>query len=197
MRPLVLTARFLDIIQPWHYTQRTDMATVTHIPIELYLRTVYEPDAELVNGEIEERNVGEYLHNLVQMTILFWFVKHGKDWGVRAIQEQRTRFPWDNVRIPDVCVWPRSTPEEQVFTIPQLIAIEVISPDDRQSKMQEKIEDYRRFGVAHIWYVDPVKRIGWDCSSGNWIQTGTFTVPETPIYLDMTTLFSEVDEARS
>ncbi len=36
------------------------MATAARIPIEQYLRTSYEPDAEYVRGEIEERNAGEY-----------------------------------------------------------------------------------------------------------------------------------------
>jgi len=172
------------------------MTTVASISIEQYLRTIYEPDAELVNGEIEERNVGEYLHNLVQRAILFWFFLHEREWSLRSVQEQRTRFPWDNVRIPDVSVWTRSTPEEQVFTVPQLIAVEVISPEDKKPKMQEKIEDYRKFGIPNIWYVDPLKRTGWNCSGGDWIQTERFEVADTSIYLDMATLFQEVDEAR-
>jgi hypothetical protein len=31
------------------------MAATTHIPIEVYLRSSYEPDAEYVDGVIEER----------------------------------------------------------------------------------------------------------------------------------------------
>jgi hypothetical protein len=34
------------------------MAAASSIPIEEYLKTIYEPDAELVGGEIEERNMG-------------------------------------------------------------------------------------------------------------------------------------------
>jgi hypothetical protein len=39
------------------------MATATRIPIEQYLRTSYEPDADFIAGEIEERNLGEYDHH--------------------------------------------------------------------------------------------------------------------------------------
>jgi len=35
------------------------MATATRITLEQCLQTPYEPDAEYVNGEVEERNVGE------------------------------------------------------------------------------------------------------------------------------------------
>ena len=34
------------------------MATTTHVPVEVYLRSSYEPDAEYVDGKIEERPMG-------------------------------------------------------------------------------------------------------------------------------------------
>jgi Uma2 family endonuclease len=177
------------------------MATAARIPpriaIEQYLTTSYEPDAEYVRGEIEERSVGEYDHNIVQRAILLWFHSHDKQWQTRSIQEQRTRLNSDTVRIPDVSVWLRSTPVEPVFSHPQLIVIEVLSAEDRQSKVQEKIDDYRRFQVPHIWVVDPAKRVGWDCSDGNWLRKGRFEVVGSPIYLELDDLFRELDAAEA
>jgi Uma2 family endonuclease len=173
------------------------MATSTRIPIEQYLRTSYEPDAEFVYGEIEERAVGEYDHNVVQWAILDLFRRHDKEWQTRTLQEQRTRLNSDIVRIPDVSVWPRGVPIEPVFTHPQLIVIEVISPEDRQSRMQAKIEDYRRFEVPHIWFVDPARRIGWDCSDGNWIRKTRFDIPASPIQLDLDQLFRDLDASEA
>jgi hypothetical protein len=49
------------------------MATATRIMLEQYLKTPYEPDAEFVNGEVEERNVGEYDHSVVQFAIVELF----------------------------------------------------------------------------------------------------------------------------
>jgi Uma2 family endonuclease len=86
-----------------------------------------------------------------------------------------------NVRLPDVSVFPRGLPIEQVYTCPQLIAIEVLSPEDRQSKVQERIADYIDFGVADIWFIDPKKRMGWDCTSGDWISEHRFEVEASPI----------------
>jgi Uma2 family endonuclease len=173
------------------------MATATRIPIEQYLATSYEPDAEYVNGEVEERNVGEYDHSVVQRAILLWLHTHDKEWQTRTIQEQRTRLDSGNVRIPDVSVWSRSVPVQPVFTHPQLIAIEVLSPEDRQSRVQEKIEDYRRFQIPQIWIVDPVKRFGWDCSDGNWLRRTRFEVPGSPIHLDLEQLFRDLDAAEA
>ena len=43
------------------------MGTTTQISLQTYLTTVYEPDVDYVDGVLEERNVGEYDHNVVQM----------------------------------------------------------------------------------------------------------------------------------
>jgi Uma2 family endonuclease len=169
------------------------MATTTHISLEQYLKTAYEPDAEYVDGEIEARNVGEYDHNAVQKAVLLWFARHEKEWGIRCIQEQRTRLGPSRVRIPDVSIFLRELPVEQIFTRPQLVAIEVLSPEDRHSKVQEKIDDYRGFRIPHIWIVDPAKRIGWDCSDGNWTRRDQFGVPGAAIALDLQVLFRDLD----
>jgi Uma2 family endonuclease len=109
--------------------------TAAQISLETYLTTSYEPDVDYVDGVLEDRNVGEYDHNIVQRAIMIWFYLHERDWRIRSIQEQRTMVASTKVRIPDVCVFSRDVPIEQVFTRPQLIAIEVLSPEDRRSRI--------------------------------------------------------------
>lgn len=171
------------------------MATITTTSLETYLASTFEPDAEYVDGVIEERNVGEYDHNLVQLAIVNWFNQHGKQWGIRAIQEQRTQVGGSRVRIPDVLVFDRSTQIEQVFTHPFLVAIEVLSPADSHSRMQEKIEEFRGFGIQNIWFIDPRKRVGWNCSDGNWILQNHFQVTgvDTDAHLRLDEFFSKID----
>jgi hypothetical protein len=60
------------------------MAATTHVPVEIYLRSSYEPDAEDVDGAIEERAAGEYDHAVWQEAICFWFRQHAHDWNVRV-----------------------------------------------------------------------------------------------------------------
>ncbi len=170
------------------------MATSTQISLEEYLHTSYEPDAEYVDGEIEERNVGEYDHGTVQGAVLFWFYQHRREWRLRSVIEQRTLLSPKRVRIPDVSVFSRDLPIEQVFTYPQLIAIEVLSPEDRQSCVQQRIQDFIDFGVKNIWVIDPKKRIGWDCSDGNWTRRERFEVAGSAIYLSLNELFLKIDE---
>lgn len=173
------------------------MTTSTQISLDEYLHTSYEPDAEYVDGKIEQRNVGEYDHNIVQLAVLFGFHAHNKQWGIRSVQEQRTLLGPRRVRIPDVSVFRRELPIEQVFTSPQLIAIEVLSPEDRHSRMEQRIEDFIAFGVQNIWIIDPKKRIGWNCSDGNWSRQERFEVDGSPIYLALDDLFRTIDEDES
>jgi Uma2 family endonuclease len=169
------------------------MAALAQVSLEEYLGTSYEPDMDYVDGKLEERNVGEYDHTLVQRAILFWFYLREREWGIRSLQEQRTRVGATKVRLPDVSVFARSTPTEQVFTKPQLIAIEVLSPEDRRSRMDKKIRNYIEFGVRNVWVVDPQEREGWDCSDGRWLRTERFTVANSPIYLALPELFAKMD----
>ena len=52
------------------------MATTTHIPLEVYLRSDYQPDAEYIDGELRERPTGEDDHSAWQGAICLWFAQH-------------------------------------------------------------------------------------------------------------------------
>ena len=57
--------------------------------------------------------------------------------------------------------------KEPVLTRPSRICIEVLSKDDTLSSLQERINDYRAFGVANIWVLDPIKRRAYVCNLGD------------------------------
>ena len=96
------------------------MATTTHVPVEVYLRSSYEPDAEYVDGKIEERPMGEFDHASWQLAILRWFLQHEKEWGIRVLPELRVQVAATRYRVPDVTVLDRSRPIEQIITHPPL-----------------------------------------------------------------------------
>ena len=75
------------------------MSTTTHIPVEVYLRSCYEPDAEYVDGEIEERPMGEYDHADWQAAIYLWFHQHAREWNVRVKPELRIQVGATSVLI--------------------------------------------------------------------------------------------------
>ena len=131
------------------------MATTTNVPVEVYLRSSYEPDAEYVDGRIEERPMGEFDHSSWQDAIQAWFRQNVKDWNLRARPELRVRVSATRYRVPDVTVLDRAQPVEQIITIPPVAVFEVLSPEDRLPRLKVKLEDYRAMGIQEIWVIDP------------------------------------------
>jgi Uma2 family endonuclease len=68
------------------------------------------------------------------------------------------RLAEDLYRIPDVAVFEGSGPPEEIPTSPPIVVVEVSSTDDRLHDMLQKLEEYRVWGVAHIWLVEPELR---------------------------------------
>ena len=167
----------------------------TLLSIDEYLRTSYRPDCDFVDGEIEERNVGERDHNRIQLLIGSWFLNHESSWQIEVIPEQRTRVSNSRVRIPDICLVRRETPTEQVTVTPPLLCIEVLSPEDRLSRTTQVLDDFARMGVAHLWIIDPRERVGYIYNSpGNLkLATDRLAILDSPIYLDLPILFAALD----
>lgn len=54
---------------------------IARVPVEVYLRSSYEPDAEYVDGVIEERPLGQDDHSAWQHAIQLWFAQRAKEWN--------------------------------------------------------------------------------------------------------------------
>ena len=74
---------------------------------------------------------------------------------VHVFIAQRLQIAATRFRIPDVCVVLGHEPDEQIFTTPPFICIEILSKDDTMTQMQERIEEYLQFGVRYVWVLDP------------------------------------------
>jgi Uma2 family endonuclease len=135
--------------------------SVALISVAEYLRTAYRPDCDYVDGEVQERNLGERDHSKLQGEFLYYFRARKKEWKVFVYPEQRVQVSPTRFRVPDVCVYVGEDPKEQVFRTPPFICIEVLSPEDRTSKFQQRIDDYLKFGVQYIWVIDPFTRRAW------------------------------------
>lgn len=134
------------------------MSTAVLISREEYLHTVYEPDAEYVDGIVEERCMGEYDHANWQGALLAWFRTHAQEWNVRAFPELRVQVSATRYRVPDVTVMSRDQPIEQILTAPPLAVFEILSPEDKITRMLTKLADYERMGVRTILVIDPATR---------------------------------------
>ena len=171
------------------------MATVAPVSISEYLKTGYRPDVDFVDDHIEERNLGEYDHANLQGILIFWLMRQQHEWKIRVLPEQRVRVSPTRFRIPDICVISREQEIEPVFTKPPLLVIEVLSKDDTLRSLQDRVDDYRAFGIPNIWVVDPVKRRAYVCVHGDFREphNETLGVPESPIQIPLRDLFSSLD----
>ena len=78
------------------------MSAGTLISVEEYLNTSYDPDVEYVDGVLVKRNVGKWLHSLVQRNIILAL---GRDYpDLLAVPELRVQISAGRYRIPDICV---------------------------------------------------------------------------------------------
>ncbi len=143
------------------------MATLATTPVELYLHTSYEPDAEFVDGEVEERPMGEYDHATWQQALQLWFNQHAQEWAIRVRAELRVQVSPTIYRVPDVVVFDRSLPVEQILTHPPIAVFEVLSPEDTMSRLMRKLADYAAMGVRHIFVVDPKTEVAYRYTDGS------------------------------
>ena len=170
------------------------MSTATLVSITEYLNTTYRPDQELLEGQLVERNVGEYDHSNLQGALVAFMRQRQREWDIRVLPEQRIQVSRSRFRVPDVCVISRSQHVEHVFTRPPLLCIETLSKDDTLRSMQERVDDYRAFGVPNIWVLDPVKRRAYICTHGDFREPEgqALTVELSPICIHLQELFSEL-----
>jgi Uma2 family endonuclease len=167
------------------FPQRPAMAattTQTYVPIEVYLRSSYEPDAEYVDGRIEERPMGEYDHASWQEAIMKWFWQHENEWGIRVKPELRIQVSPTRFRVPDVTVLDRSRPIEQIITHPPLAVFEILSPEDTMTRIMRKLDDYAAMDIAQIWVIDPQNGKSYRFREGQLILASLFGEPGEPIH---------------
>ena len=130
------------------------MSARTLISVEDYLASCYEPDCDFVDGHIEERNVGEWDHSRLQLKVGAYLLAQYGNTGIEVVTELRIRVTETRVRIPDICVF-LENPPARVPRTPPFICIEILSPEDRMSRVEIRINDYLAMGVPYVWVLDP------------------------------------------
>ena len=172
------------------------MATSTAIPISEYLRSSYRPDCDYVDGEVQERNLGEQDHSDLQTQLIELLRSVENKPHVRVNTELRVQVKTTRFRVPDVCVRARNAPSEQIVLHPPLLCIEVLSPQDTVQKTRERVRDYLEMGVPEVWILDPELRTITVCSGSTMIEhrDGVLKVPQTPVGLAITDIFQALDD---
>jgi hypothetical protein len=63
--------------------------------------------------------------------------------------------------VPDSCLLRACAPREQIIQTAPLLAVEVLSPEDRIAEMQDRVDGYLSMDVSAVWVIDPKKRRAW------------------------------------
>ena len=108
--------------------------------VDEYLHTTFDgADREYLDGEVVERNMGNKSHGRLQGWLVRLLGSHEERTGLYLIPEVRHRVQEARYRIPDIAVF-EGEPESEIPSTPPLIAIEILSPDDRIGYIVPKLE---------------------------------------------------------
>jgi Uma2 family endonuclease len=136
-------------------------------PEEFLVHPLHDVKAELVRGELRVSPPGGGSHGRAGTNLVVLLSAHvepralgmvfGDGVGFELVELPRT------VRAPDASfVRADRLPAEGVgprlLKLAPDIAVEVLSPSETASDLQEKLDDYRISGTPLVWVVDPVRR---------------------------------------
>lgn len=157
------------------------------VTIAKYLSTSYEPECEFVNGRLENRHAGLKTHSVALGSAMLWLFKNVHSHSVVPILRIRTSPMC--VRVADICVIPRDINDE-VPTTPPALWVEILSPDDRWSRLHRKLTEILTFGVPTIWIIDPYERQAWIGTP----QTGIFAAEDNVLRCENLNLHVALEE---
>jgi len=122
---------------------------------------------ELVEGELRRMPPAGHEHGDVTMNIAAPLHRHVKSNGLGKVYAAETGFLLqtnpDTIRAPDVAFIQRERVEQVSKSTsywpgaPDLV-VEVVSPGDTVSRVEEKVQEWLKFGVRLVWVVSPKLR---------------------------------------
>ncbi len=141
------------------------MATTTRISIDEFLAMPEtEPPSELIDGEIVQKPMANEDHGtlVAELIGLLGNYLHASGEGRVLTEVRHADRPDEWVYLPDinVALGKRTTPRGSRAPVENIVdfAIEVLSPDDRLSRVLRRIDLYLRAGTRLLWLVDPENR---------------------------------------
>lgn len=167
------------------------MASGTAISVEEYLSTIYKSDCDYVDGHLEERNGGEWDHSTIQLRLGSYLLTQYGQHGYQVARELRIRVSETRYRIPDLCLF-LSDPGQRVPSTPPFLCIEILSPEDRMSRVEVRISDFLAMGVPQVWVLDPETRQAFTATQAEGlreVKSGTLTTAEPVIEVPLAAIW--------
>lgn len=123
--------------------------------------------AELVRGELRLMPTPAVAHAAVAADIVFLLMSHARQHGLGhvfgdSLGYELTQLP-RTVRVPDASFVRagRISPDQlagRLFRFAPDLAVEVLSPNERGARLEEKLYDYAAAATPAVWVVDPGER---------------------------------------
>jgi len=166
----------------------------TQIGVEEYLELVSpdRPEPDYVHGEVVERALPTTIHAYIQALLILSLAPLLKRTRLFLLPELRVQIEPRVFRVADLAVYRESLPKGRYGTSPAYVAIEIVSPDDRLSNVTERLEDYRRWGVPHVWLVDPQLKRLYEYSEAGLLQHAGLRLPEFDFEISAQELFKDI-----
>lgn len=151
------------------------------IPIseEAYLHTSFlDRTPEYIDGELTERTEPNNRHSRTQSKLIARFERLGEQFSLFPRPELRVPVAPARYRIVDLAVYAHQEPVDDLPRELPLVVIEIVSPDDRHENIMERLEDFRTWGVPHVWLVDPGIGRTYVYRDASLTAVGAFELPE-------------------
>jgi Uma2 family endonuclease len=169
-------------------------ATTVFVPVEEYLRSSYEPDAEYVHGQIEQRPIGENDHSAWQKALCVWFQQQAKTAQIRVRPELRVQVTPNNFLVPDVTLLDRNQPIERIATHPPVAVFEILSPEDTLKQVMKKCERYEKMGIRTILVLDPDgPKYRYQAGCLEPLEANAFDLPDSSARFDLDEIVKLLD----
>ncbi|HEV2884850.1 MAG TPA: Uma2 family endonuclease [Pyrinomonadaceae bacterium] len=122
---------------------------------------------ELVNGELKKMSPAGHDHGKITIRLTLPLAQHVREHQLGEVYAAETGFKLasnpDTVRAPDLAFVRRQRADEVkekagYFPGAPDLAVEVLSPDDRVARVEEKVSEWLGAGTALVWIVSPKLR---------------------------------------
>src|SRR5574341_406941 len=131
---------------------------------------------EVVNGEMVIMNPPQYEHVEITFDLAYSLRQHAEKQHLGVVCPDGTPYVLDasdrknwvkNARMPDVSFVARERFEAHrarygrkgPLRLAPDLAVEVVSPTDAYTEINEKVAEYLRCGVRLVWVIDPEQRV--------------------------------------
>ena len=164
------------------------------IGVEEYLGLEFDdrPEPDYVHGEVVDRALPTLIHAQIQALLVLLFGRLLPKVSLTLLTEPRLQIEPDLFRVADFAVYQGPRPDGRYATTPVFVAVEIVSPDDRYSLLTQRLEDYRRCGVPHVWLVDPQLKRLYEYTDAGLLQHPALRLPEFDFEISAQELFKDI-----